>query len=111
MPVNMHIELDEQALAQLGRSTEVRGALLESAEAIAKEGQRIAEAEAYRSGDYMRGIGAAAVGLASGELSGQVQAKDWKSNWVEFGTVNTPARAVLRRAAEALGYRPEGGRS
>lgn len=30
---------------------------------------------------------------------------DWKAHWIEYGTVDTPIFAVIRRATESAGYR------
>lgn len=96
--------LPDSELAQmLSRSTEVRDALLAVAQAGAAEAQRLAQSDAFETGAYMAGITAAVVGLPDGTLAGQVQANDWKSKFVEFGTATTGPKAILRRAGETLG--------
>jgi len=87
----------------LARSSEMRAALLEVAQRGTTEAQRMAQAEAFETGAYMRGIQAAVVGLPDGRLAGQIQATNWKSKFVEFGTRTTPVKAILRRAGETLG--------
>lgn len=94
---------DDELSKILARSSEMRAALLEVATQGAAEAQRMATAEAYETGAYTRGIIAAVVGLPDGRLAGQIQATDWKSKFVEFGTVTTPVKAILRRAGETLG--------
>lgn len=38
----------------------------------------------------------------------RVIAKDFKSNWIEFGTLHWPAHATLRKACETSGFTLEG---
>lgn len=91
-----------QAVAMACRSTQMKDALQQVADEVAKEASALADREAHRSGDYMRGIRGATVGTTAGGLIGQVQATDYKSNWIEFGTANQPPKAIVRRAAEAV---------
>ena len=77
----------------------------------ARRGAILAKAIApVETGDYQRGIIADAGLDERGEAKGRIIAKDWKSGFIEFGTIKTPARAILRRAAETLGLRYEDGR-
>ena len=94
---------DDELDKLLARSSEMRNALLEVAQRGAVEAQRLAKSDAYLTGAYMAGITAAVVGLPSGKLAGQVQANDWKSKFVEFGTATTGPKSILRRAGETLG--------
>ncbi|MGH2651415.1 MAG: HK97 gp10 family phage protein [Actinomycetota bacterium] len=50
--------------------------------------------------------------VEDGDLPGtkRVVAHDFKANWIEFGTVDTPAFAPLRTAADSLGLRLRGGK-
>lgn len=99
----VHIVSDDELSALLARSSGMRDALLEVAQRGAAEAQRMAGVEAYTTGAYQRGIIAAVVGLPDGSLAGQIQATDWKSKFVEFGTSTTPVKAIIRRAGETLG--------
>lgn len=74
--------------------------LMPHAQAIADEARAIAP---VYSGRYRRSI----VAISSG-FQVVVAAKDWKSHLVEWGSVNRPAKAVLRRAVAAAGYRLTG---
>ena len=103
MTAEVHIVSDGELNAILARSSEMRAALLEVATQGAVEAQRMAQSDAYETGAYMRGITSDVVGLSNGSLAGQIQATDWKSKFVEFGTQTTPAKAILRRAGETLG--------
>ena len=71
------------------------------ADLVRDEAQRIATAEAYDTGAYRDGI-ESAVGVESGVLKGRVNANDWKSHFIEFGTVHRTPEAPLRRAAESV---------
>lgn len=107
----MKVELDAHAIEQLARSSEVREALVKSADRIAEEAKQLAHREFYQTGAYERGIKVAPVGLPDGTLAGQVQATDWKSHWAEFGWTDRggkhhPPRAILLRGAEAAGFTP-----
>ena len=86
-------------------------AMVETLGAKADEG-----AEACRSiapvltGDYRDGI-VGESGLVKGMAAGRVNAHDFKSHWIEFGTTDTPTFAVLRRGLESIGLRVSGGRA
>jgi hypothetical protein len=76
---------------------------------VAEQARQLAGREAYQSGDYQRSIQSAS-GIEPGGAVGRVNAGDDKAGWIEFGTKRQPARAILRRAAEAVGYRVGKGR-
>lgn len=98
------VNLDDAAIAaMLARSSGMREALQLAADGIATEAQRMAQAEAFLTGAYMRGIGGSVEGATDGQMVGRVTASDWKSVFVEFGGAKTPAKAILRRAGEAHG--------
>ena len=86
--------------AQIRRSPLLRPLLEAGAESVAERAREIARAEAYDEGDYHDGIEAVVIETDEG-LVGRVNANDWKSHLIEFGTVDTPAFAPLRRALEA----------
>ena len=66
----------------------------------------LALVDAFETGAYMRGIV---------QIGTRMVATDWKSLWVEYGTINPAyknmvARHILRRAAESLGLTVSGGK-
>ncbi len=77
----------------------------ESAEAIARRARAIARAEFYRTGAYMRSIGAETGMNEHGELVGRVVATDFKAHWAEVGTRRMPAHHILAHAAQQVGFR------
>lgn len=97
---------------------ELLAEMLRRAEAIAEEAREIAPVGEYgedeqkrRSGDYRDSI-VAESGFIKDETSGgepravgRVNAKDWKSHWIEFGTVKWKGYGTLEQAAERAGYR------
>lgn len=85
---------------------EIKEQLLAGAEVIAMSSKALAHAEAYDTGDYERGIE-----TYVGSEGVRVIATDFKSHWIEWGTsTGFAARHVLRRAAQMIGFRVEGGR-
>lgn len=77
------------------------------AEAGEKAAKDIAPVGRYAGGgDYRDGIEATVGvrGARGGVIVGRVNAKDFKSHWIEFGTIRQPAKAVLRRALERVGF-------
>jgi hypothetical protein len=85
--------------SQLKRADFLQDAMLEVAESIAENAVSVAPVE---EGDYREGIEA----VSDGE-GAVVNANDWKSGFVEFGTTNNPAWAPLRRGCEIAGLRLE----
>jgi hypothetical protein len=79
-------------------------AMEETAEEIADEARELAPVD---EGDYIAGIEATG-GTDSESAMGRVNANDWKSGLVEFGTGSpgpTARYAPLRRAVQQLGLR------
>jgi len=83
----------------LASSEGLEDALKEVAEEIASNARDLAP---ELSGDYKAGISVVA-GEEDGESLARVNANDWKSGLIEFGTEDTPAFAPLRRAVESVG--------
>jgi hypothetical protein len=52
-------------------------------------------------GDYQDGIEGDTV-FVDGAWRGRIAARDWKSRFIEYGTVDTPKFGVLRRTREHL---------
>jgi hypothetical protein len=94
---------------EVARSVPVDELLASRAAEVAEQARQLAGREAYQSGDYQRSIEPAS-GTEAGGAVGRVNASDFKAGWIEFGTRRQPARAILRRAAEAEGYRVGKGR-
>lgn len=71
---------------------------------VAERGASAARENApVATGAYRDGI-EAQVGIGTqGSVTGRVNAKDFKSAFVEFGTYKWPAHATLRRAVESIG--------
>jgi len=95
---NPHLE------RELLASTGLEHALHESTEEARKEAQRIAEAEAFETGAYMRGL-VDEVALVDGKLQGRIVGTDFKSGYIEFGTEHQDPKAIMRRATENVGLR------
>lgn len=93
---------------RLASASEMEATLRSRAEDIAREARRIARSEAYDSGAYHDGIKATS-GVERRQAIGRVNANDWKSHFIEFGTSSQPTKAVLRRAAEVGGLRVDRG--
>lgn len=92
--------------ARLSRSPQVGQALLARAEAGAKAARSLAPVD---TGAYREGIQAEA-GLEGPTMMARINAYDYKSHWIEFGSLGRPAKAVLRRACDIVGLRLTGGR-
>lgn len=90
---------------ELERATFLQDDLARIAENIAQKAKDTAPED---SGDYRDGIEADS-GFDSRGVLARVNANDWKSALIEFGTSDTPPFRVLTRAAESLGYRVSGG--
>jgi hypothetical protein len=92
----------------------------EAARAIAPVGTVIHETKAgyvNNPGDYKKSIKIVTdprgirYGRAAATRSGSgvyLTASDWKAWWIEFGTVDTPVFAPLRRGAVAAGFKLRG---
>ncbi len=91
--------------AQVAASPQMRAML----EKLARDGAaRVREASPYRQGDYRRGI-TFKVELVSGRWVGRIIAGHWSSSLIEWGSVNNPPFAPLRRGVDALGLRMRSG--
>lgn len=102
-------KFNPKAPGELARGAAMGVILKERADAAVAAAKAIAPVE---SGDYRDGI-TADIGLdeVRGTLIGRINANDFKSNWVEFGTATGfPAHATLRKAAESVGLRVIGTR-
>ena len=88
------------------------GAEVKKIEVVAKE---LARQEAYQTGDYYRGIrSSSGYDKIDGKPTavGRVNAFDFKSGWIEFGSIKIqPPRRILQRAAEAVGHHLTVGRN
>lgn len=66
-------------------------------EAAAAAADKAGDLAPVDDGDYRDGI-KVAVGADERGVLARVNATDFKSHWIEFGTIDTPAFAPLRRA-------------
>lgn len=104
MSANAHIRPDLEQL--LGRATFLLPALKERGEQLAAKA-RATNFGSYSVGNYVKGIKVDA-GVEQGVLTARVNATDFKSHWLEFGTQGTsptPIFQPLRAAAESLGFK------
>lgn len=85
----------------LGATLEMKIMLHDRADEVVKAAKDIAPVS---SGDYRDGLDAES-GLDKGGMVGRVNANDWKSGFIEFGTSTTPTFAVLRRAIDQVGLK------
>lgn len=72
---------------------------------VADRAREIARAEAYDTGDYHDSINVQSGVDEQSRQAAVVVADDWKAGFIEFGTSEQPARAPLRRGADAAGVR------
>jgi hypothetical protein len=70
-------------------------------EAAAEYARSVAPEE---SGDYKDGI-KSDVGITGNLAVGTIYGEDWKTIWLERGTSQQPALAILRRGADAAGIK------
>lgn len=92
---------DRQAIGLLSRSREMLQVLEEKARDVASIAKGISP---VLTSSYRDGIESTS-GIDGGKGIGRVNANDWKSHFVEFGTSDTPTFAPLRKAAERSGLR------
>jgi hypothetical protein len=78
---------------ELQATPEYRKALVETMEPAAKAAKAFAP---VRTGDYRDSI-------TVDPLTARLQASDWKSNWIEYGTSKWHAHAPVRRGARVVG--------
>jgi len=94
---------------QLAAGLAMKAAVHLEAVKVADAAKQLARAEAYDTGAYERGIRPAS-GLDKDPTVGyplqigRVNAWDFKSGWIEFGSIHNVAKHILQRAAEAVGY-------
>lgn len=86
---------------QLERTEDMLGALTSRASTVVPIAKALAP---VKTGDYRDGIQLTPGFLEDGRAVARLNAMDFKSGWIEFGTIRIPAHAVLRRAAEAAGF-------
>lgn len=94
--------LDRLGVAALARTADMLRLVEEKANEVADRARSIAPQD---SGDYVDGIEVES-GIENDVATGRVNANDWKSGLIEFGTDHTPAYAPLRKGAEAAGLSP-----
>lgn len=90
----------------LERSPWIGQELLKKAALAAESAQQLAQAEAYGEGDYAEGIIAdpGRVTIDQGRITAFVDARDFKSHWIEWGSLHNTAKHILQRGVErALG--------
>ena len=90
--------------AQLARDPAFRAGLDRMGKEMAAEAKALARSEAYETGAYHDSI-EGGVGDDDEGAVARVVARDDAALIVEFGTSRQPAKAILRRAAEAAGHR------
>lgn len=96
-----------KGIAQLKLTPAMQASLKREAQRVVDMAKSMARVEAYDTGAYMRSIRAAA-GIDKAGIPtsvARVNAFDFKSAWIEWGTQRMPARHILTRAAEAVGYK------
>jgi hypothetical protein len=84
-----------------GRTPAMQAFLKVKAEAALQVAQDIAPEE---SGDYKEGL-EVHEGTYGGMAAASLAGHDYKTLWIELGTSQRPAEAVLRRAVESVGVR------
>ena len=85
----------------LGRTPEMQGFLKLKADAAVEVAKGLAPVE---SGDYKDGI-ESHTGTYDGSAAASIAGHDYKTLWIELGTSERSAEAVLRRSVEAVGVR------
>jgi hypothetical protein len=83
----------------LGRTPEMAGFMKLKADAAVEVAQKLAPVE---SGDYKDGL-EAHEGVYLGSAAASIAGHDYKTLWIELGTSERPAQAVMRRAVESVG--------
>lgn len=88
---------DPNFAREIDRQVEYRAGKVRVAEEVKKTAQAIAP---KRTGVYIKGLKVKVVGPAV-----YVSGTDFKSHWIEFGTVDTPTFAPIRRAVLQSGLK------
>lgn len=89
---------DQGFFAALSRTPEMVRMVKDMTEKVAAEARANAP---VGSGNYAESI-ETETAVEDGEATGRVLATDMAAGFVEFGTINNPAHAPLRRAAESV---------
>ena len=97
---------NKNGMDALARTTDMQKSMKEYSDSVAESARGIAP---ELSGDYVDGIESVG-GVDNGMAIGRVNANDWKSALIEWGTTDTPTFAPLRKAAEQQGLKLTGGR-
>lgn len=92
-------QFNKRVLRDLAHGKEMGALMGAGADAVRDVAKELAP---VRTGAYQAGIQSRVVKDPKAGFSGQVEATHFTSHFIEFGTVNQPARAPLRRALEAV---------
>lgn len=94
----------EQQLAQLPelREKALRPAVRKIAEEVRQNAPRRSQLPPGRRRHYVQGISSEVTTDEQGRFVGRVNAFHFTSLWIEFGSVNNPAYAPLRRALDGM---------
>lgn len=92
---------NRQVEPAIRRSTDMERALAEPTKAAAAAAQGFAPVRTGRYRDSIHGT----VEMASDGWRGKIVADDFKSGWIEFGSIHIGARHPLQRGAQAAGLR------
>lgn len=96
------------AARKLGRTPAMRAMLSTYVEAGEEAVKAIAPVGDSKPGDHYKDQIEGVVGTRGsrgGVFIGRINAFKWTSHWIEFGTINNPAYAPLRRGLAAIGAR------
>ncbi len=91
-----------QAAKQLGRQPEMAAAMKIRGEATARNARQIAPVGEGVGGHYRDSI-EVEIELVDGVFVSRVVAKKFTARFIEFGTIDTPTFAPLRRGLEMTG--------
>lgn len=89
---------NSRGIGEVAKSREVKEALRDRADAVADEARRLADAEAYDTGEFANSIGVEEEERADRAVA-YVISDDDKAPYLEWGTVDTPRFRILGRAA------------
>lgn len=97
MGADIRFEFDPEWLANFDRSDVGEAGLLEAAREAARRAPLFAP---WRTGRYARSF---TVVIEHGQV--RLGNTNFKAHWIEFGSVNNPVSAPLRRGVIAAGFR------
>lgn len=106
-PPRPRVRLNRGVEAQLLAMPVVVAAAKEIATKSVTQARALARAEAHDSGDYERGINVVVMpNMTESGVSSAVRiaGQDWKSGFVEYGTVHMPPERIIGRGIEQAGY-------